>query len=157
MAMGARMASTDIPPELLNLVSSVMGDWNPPITIDQEWVDNYTNVTRDGNPVHKAGWHSELFPEPIAPALMVLSISDGLFEGGIRSVFPGRLVLFRQVSNFRTKRSIKIGQQIQLRYRIAGVDSDPGGIYTDIEVEMRTVFPAKIVAFGTLSFYLREE
>lgn len=157
MAMGARMASVEIPSNLLEFVRSEMGTWSPPLLIDQAWVDDYTRVTRDNNPIHKAGWHSELFKGPIVPALMPLSIADSLFEGGIRGIFPGYMVIFRSIQEFRPKRKIDIGQQVQLRYRVTEITSDPGGIYTCIEIEVGIAFPVKTACYGTMTFYLREE
>ncbi len=156
MAMGARMASREIPAELLALITPVAGDWNERINFGQQWVTDYTRVTRDPNEIHQEGWRSKTFPKPIVPVLMVLAVSDCLVKGGIKGVFLGRVPIFREVCQFKPKRSVAVGQDLQLRYRIANVSSDIGGVYADVEIDVRIAEPAKVVATGVLSFYLRE-
>lgn len=157
MAMGARMASTEIPQLLQEKVMPEFGIWHPPVLLDQAWVDDYTWVTRDTNPVHRPDWVSPLFPKPIVPGLMLLASADCFFEGGVRKVFHPWTVLLREVLRFKPKRAVQIGLQVQLRYRVPAIAADIGGIYADVEIEFRTAFPQKAVMSGALSFYLRDE
>ena len=145
--LGAHKKPT-LPPELAAMVEAEPCDWLEPVLIDKDWVASFVSASRDGNPLHeKSG---------IVPGIMVLAICDGLLPVGIRDVFTGRYVVIREIRSFRPKRSIRIGQSIQLRYRIAGFGMDPGGLYVTIEVEIRTSDPRKTVMSGVFDFYLLE-
>jgi hypothetical protein len=155
MAMGALMPATIVSAELAEMVKAQPSDWCPPVLVDQAWVDAFTGVARDPNPVHKAGAKVPGFEGPILPALMGLAIANALIPGGIESVFPGYTILFREVGNYKPKRAMAVGREVQLRYRISEIGCDIGGVYATIEFDLRGAPPdQKLFGFGVLSFYL---
>ncbi|HEY4522247.1 MAG TPA: MaoC family dehydratase [Candidatus Paceibacterota bacterium] len=46
----------------------------PRVTISQHWVDQFTELTGDDNPIHKDGGNHEPFAVPIVPGLLILAL-----------------------------------------------------------------------------------
>ncbi|HEY4522476.1 MAG TPA: MaoC/PaaZ C-terminal domain-containing protein [Candidatus Paceibacterota bacterium] len=94
----------------------------PRVTISQHWVDQFTALTGDDNPIHKDSGDHELFAVPIVPGLLMLALLPRL-RPDIPIDIPGTQKVIESVS-CRFVRPLQVGSAILMEVDVKEATTD---------------------------------
>ena len=123
------------------LVSDELGPFGPAITVSQDMINRFADVTNDHQWIHvdEARAKASPFGGTIAHGFLLLSLLPGMRDGSDLHITGMGSVVNYGADKLRFTGPVRAGSEVHLRRRVAGVLQKPKGVQLTTESELRVV------------------
>ncbi len=140
-----------------SLVSEEFGPFGPPVTVTQEMINRFADVTNDHQWIHvdEERAAASSFGGTIAHGFLLLSLLPGMSDGSDTKLTGMSSVVNYGADKLRFTGAVRAGSAVHLRRRIAAVLNKPKGTQLTTESELRVVDAARpALIYRSLALYL---
>lgn len=140
------------------LVTEEFGEWGAPMTVTQEMINQFADVTGDHQWIHvdveRAAKESP-FRATIAHGFLLLSLLPALRDGGNHAIVGAASVVNYGADKLRFISPVPAGSEVHVRRRIVNIAAKPKGTQVTAASELAVVGSEKpALLYMSLALYL---